>query len=52
MTEKIDNESLVIVVLGIIVVASMTLMGAEAREITLAVGSGLVGYLKGRSNTD
>ena len=51
MLEKIDNESLVIVILGIIVVASMALMGAEARDITLAVGSGLVGYLKGKGST-
>jgi len=47
MVEKIDNESLVIVVLGVIVVASMFLLGAEAKEVTLAVGGGLVGYLTG-----
>ncbi len=49
-TEKIDNESLVIVVLGIIALTSMVILGTEAAEITLAVGSGLVGYLSGKAS--
>lgn len=42
---KMGNESLAIVVAGLIVVVSVVTLGGEAKDIALAVGGGLVGYL-------
>lgn len=45
------NEALAIISLLIIAVMAMPMLGAEAKEIVLAIGSGLVGYLSGLSKT-
>ena len=41
------EEMLTIVVLGIIVIVALVILKAEGKEIAIAVGGGLIGFLKG-----
>ncbi len=39
------NEALAIVAIAAIALSAMYMLGAEAKDIALSLGSGLVGYL-------
>jgi hypothetical protein len=41
------EEMLTIVVLGVIVIVSLVTLGVEGKEIAIAIGGGLIGFLKG-----
>ncbi len=45
--EKINVEMLTVMSLVIIAVGSLYWLGADAKDIVLAVGSGLIGFLTG-----
>lgn len=42
-----DTEAMVIIGAMTIVIISLLILGAEAKEIALGVGMGFVGYLRG-----
>jgi hypothetical protein len=48
MTNGAD-ELITILVLGVIAVVALALLKVGGKEIAIAVGSGLIGYLKGHS---
>jgi hypothetical protein len=41
------EEMLTIIVLGAIVIAALVVLGADGKDVALAVGTGLIGFLKG-----
>ena len=43
------DELVTILVLGIIAVAAIALLKVGGKEIAIAIGSGLIGYLKGHT---
>lgn len=47
MFEKLNPENEAVAIIGIVTIAviAMFMLGAEAKDIPLALGSGLVGYL-------
>ena len=50
MLEKLENEGAAIVGLVAIAIIAMFLLGINAKEIAIAIGSGLVGFIRGKSN--
>lgn len=49
MLEKLENEGAAIVGLVSIAIIAMLLLGVEAKEIAIAIGSGLIGFIRGKS---
>jgi hypothetical protein len=45
------TEEMTIIALLAICLIGMLILGVEAKEIALAIGSGLVGYLKGKGDS-
>lgn len=45
VSKRLNNESLTILVIGIIAIVSLIVLGNPARELVAALGGGLVGYL-------
>jgi len=43
------DELVTVLVLGVIAVVALALLKVGGKEIAIAVGSGLIGYLKGHS---
>ena len=50
MEKYITNEQFTIFALMAIALVSLGLLGVEAKEIAIAIGGGLIGYLKGRGD--
>ena len=44
------DEMLTIAVLGAIAIVAMLVLDVEGKEIALAVGGGLIGYIKGSTS--
>ena len=52
MLDKLDptNESLVIIGLIALAFVSIIMLGVEGKEIAIAIGGGLIGYLRGKQS--
>lgn len=50
MLEKLENEGAAIVGLVTIAIIAMFLLGINAKEIAIAIGSGLVGFIRGKTS--
>lgn len=50
MKEQVTNEQFTIFALMAIALVALGLLGIEAKEIAIAIGGGLIGYLKGQGS--
>jgi len=51
MLDKVENDGMAIIAIASIAIMAMFLLGIDSKEIVLCVGSGLVGFLKGKSSS-